>query len=167
MRRRDQRIVPTRYDRMLWQTVKQGNLRLTLRLVLYGNNEGPASFPIVLGVDSITVPVRVPCSIDEPIPGRDGLFDFISHQDVAEDAQMGRIYLPLEDLALFGCAADGLVDEANRPALRDVVAHEVRRARELLAEGAPLSASLPFRARLAVAAFSAGGGAALDSIERA
>src|ERR1022692_1071521 len=79
MRRRDQRIVPTRYDRMLWQTVKQGNLRLTLRLVLYGNNEGPASFPIVLGVDSITVPVRVPCSIDEPIPGRDGLFDFISH----------------------------------------------------------------------------------------
>jgi squalene synthase HpnC len=88
-------------------------------------------------------------------------------QDVAEDAQMARIYLPLEDLALFGCPPDALVDEANRPALRDVVAHEVRRARELLAEGAPLSASLPLRARLAVAAFSAGGGAALDSIERA
>ena len=80
---------------------------------------------------------------------------------------MGRIYLPVEDLALFGCPPDGLVDEANRPALRDVVAHEVRRARELLAEAAPLSASLPFRARLAVAAFGAGGGAALDSIERA
>ena len=88
-------------------------------------------------------------------------------QDVAEDAQMDRIYLPLEDLVLFGCAADGLVDEANRTSLRDVVAHEVRRARVLLAEGAPLSASLPFRARLAVAAFSAGGCAALDSIERA
>ena len=88
-------------------------------------------------------------------------------QDVVEDAHMGRIYLPLEDLRLFGCPAEGLLDEEHRPALRDVVAHEVRRARALLADGAPLSASLPFRARLAVAAFSAGGAAALDAIERA
>jgi squalene synthase HpnC len=94
-------------------------------------------------------------------------------QDVAEDARAGRIYLPLEDLALFGLPTEVLsepevlLDDEHRPALRDVVAYEVRRARALLADGAALSASLRLRPRLAVAAFSAGGEAALDSIERA
>jgi squalene synthase HpnC len=94
-------------------------------------------------------------------------------QDVAEDARAGRIYLPLEDLALFGFPTEALskpevlLDDEHRPALRDVVAYEVRRARALLADGAALSASLRLRPRLAVAAFSAGGEAALDSIERA
>ena len=94
-------------------------------------------------------------------------------QDVAEDARAGRIYLPLEDLALFGLPTEALsepevlLDDEHRPALRDVVAYEVRRARALLADGAALSASLRLRPRLAVAAFSAGGEAALDSIERA
>jgi len=93
-------------------------------------------------------------------------------QDVAEDARAGRIYLPLEDLALFGCPTEALskpealLEEEHRPALRDVVAYEVRRARALLADGAALSASLRFRPRLAVAAFGAGGEAALDAIER-
>jgi phytoene/squalene synthetase len=59
------------------------------------------------------------------------------------------------------------LDAEQRTALRATVAQEVRRARELLAHGAPLAASLPLRARLAVSAFSAGGAAALDSIERA
>ena len=58
------------------QYSQQDNLCLTLWLMRYGNYEGPASFPIVLGVDSITVPVRVPRSIYEPIPGRDGLLCF-------------------------------------------------------------------------------------------
>jgi squalene synthase HpnC len=88
-------------------------------------------------------------------------------QDVAEDAGMDRIYLPLQDLDTFGCPPDALLADEHRAALRDVVAHEVRRARHLLADGGPLSASLPMRARLAVAAFAAGGLAALDAIERA
>lgn len=88
-------------------------------------------------------------------------------QDVAEDAEQGRIYLPLRDLELYGCPPEKLLDPSSRPALRDTVAHEVRRARELLAPGAALASTLPGRARLAVAAFSAGGSAALDAIERA
>jgi squalene synthase HpnC len=94
-------------------------------------------------------------------------------QDVAEDAGAGRIYLPLDDLALFGLPTEALsepevlLDDEYRPALRDVVAYEVRRARALLADGQALSASLRLRPRLAVAAFSAGGQAALDAIERA
>jgi squalene synthase HpnC len=111
------------------------------------------------------------CSTPERVERSDRVcigLQVVEHlQDVAEDHSMGRIYLPLDDLAGAGCPSDGLLDPAHRGALRDTVALEVRRARELLSDGAPLAASLPLRARLAVAAFSAGGSAALDSIERA
>jgi squalene synthase HpnC len=88
-------------------------------------------------------------------------------QDVAEDFARGRVYLPGEDLARFGCTtADLAAGHAGEP-LRRVLAFEVARARELLAAGAPLIDELHGRARLAVAAFVAGGRAALDAIERA
>jgi squalene synthase HpnC len=93
-------------------------------------------------------------------------------QDVAEDLAAGRIYLPAEDLASFGCtpehllAADGGEGEHHGGPLRAVLAFEVARARELLAEGAPLIDELRGRERLAVAAFVAGARAALDAIER-
>ncbi len=87
-------------------------------------------------------------------------------QDVAEDWAAGRIYLPLRDVAAHGCDPERLLEADQRPALVAVVAEEVGRARALLAAGAPLSRSLPLRPRLAVAAFSAGGAAALDAIER-
>jgi squalene synthase HpnC len=89
-------------------------------------------------------------------------------QDVAEDYIAGRVYLPAEDLARFGCAADELAAEHVSGPLRAVLAFEVARARELLDAGAPLIDELPGAgARLAVAAFAAGGRAALDAIERA
>ena len=56
--------------------------------------------------------------------------------------------------------------QLDRP-LRAVIAFEVERARTLLADGAPLIAELRGRERVAVAAFAAGGLAALDAIERA
>ena len=88
-------------------------------------------------------------------------------QDVAEDRARGRVYLPAEDLDRFGCTTAELAgDHAGEP-LRGVLAFEVQRARELLAEGAPLLDGLQGRGRLAVAAFVAGGRAALDAIERA
>jgi len=94
-------------------------------------------------------------------------------QDVAEDYAAGRIYLPAEDLARFGCTAEQLglalaATAAPLPeALRGVLAFEVARARGLLAAGRPLVGELHGRARIAVAAFLAGGRAALDAIERA
>jgi squalene synthase HpnC len=94
-------------------------------------------------------------------------------QDVAEDYAAGRVYLPAEDLASFGCDPDRvgfgepLREGPDRAALRDVLAFEVERARRLLDEGAPLIGQLRGRERLAVAAFSAGGRSALDAIERA
>jgi phytoene/squalene synthetase len=85
-------------------------------------------------------------------------------QDVAEDLARGRVYLPGEDLDRFGCSREA----PGGPALREVVAFELARARELLWAGAPLAASVSSpRPRLAIAAFAAGGLAALERIESA
>lgn len=88
-------------------------------------------------------------------------------QDVAEDLRAGRIYLPREDLRRFGVEEPELSAAHASEAVRRVIAFEVERARTLLSEGMPLLASLRGRPRLAVAAFIAGGSAALDAIERA
>lgn len=113
-------------------------------------------------------------------------------QDVGEDLRRGRVYLPAEDLARFGCSYEQLArlvsrggvglglggvpagssaqgEDYGRPAdrLRDAISFEAARARELLAAGAPLVRSVRGRPKLAVAAFVAGGRAALDAIERA
>ena len=87
-------------------------------------------------------------------------------QDVAEDLRSGRIYMPAEDLVRFDCDAADLAAGHAGPQVRELLAFEVARARALLGEGAPLIDLLQGRARLAVAAFIAGGRAALDAIER-
>lgn len=88
-------------------------------------------------------------------------------QDVAEDLRAGRIYLPAEDMARFGCTEQDLGAAGATPAVRELLAFEVDRARRLISEGLPLVGELRGRLRLAVAAFAAGGSAALDAIERA
>jgi squalene synthase HpnC len=88
-------------------------------------------------------------------------------QDVAEDLARGRVYLPQEDLARFGCGEEALGTAHTSAPLRAVLAFEVERGRRLLREGLPLLAALRGRPRLAVAAFAAGGRAAFDAIERA
>jgi squalene synthase HpnC len=88
-------------------------------------------------------------------------------QDVAEDLARGRIYLPAEDLERFGVSAADLSRSPAPAPVRALIGFEVRRAREILAEGAPLVRTLRGRPRLAVAAFVGGGRAALDAIERA
>jgi phytoene synthase len=54
-------------------------------------------------------------------------------RDVAEDARQGRLYLPLEDLAAFGCDPEAIL--AGRPSGRfaDLLAFEIERARALYA----------------------------------
>jgi squalene synthase HpnC len=119
---------------------------------------------LVLGVFGQATPARVRRS-DEICTA----LQLTEHcQDVAEDLARGRVYLPAEDLARFGCTIADLSDaHASRP-LRDTLAFECTRARELFARGAPLIEELRgVRARLAVAAFVAGGRAAVDAIERA
>jgi squalene synthase HpnC len=91
-------------------------------------------------------------------------------QDVAEDFARGRIYLPGEDRARFGCEEADLAAETRAEAswrLRGLLAFEVARTRALLAPGLSLIEALRGRERLAVAAFAGGARAALDAIERA
>jgi squalene synthase HpnC len=87
-------------------------------------------------------------------------------QDVAEDLANGRIYLPLEDLARFGCAETDLAKPSAGPAVVKLMAFETERAARLLDDGAPLAGTLGGAARLAISGYVAGGRAALRAIAR-
>lgn len=52
-------------------------------------------------------------------------------RDVAEDARMGRIYLPLEDLAAFGCDPEAILAGYTSGRFRELIAFEIARARAL------------------------------------
>jgi squalene synthase HpnC/squalene synthase HpnD len=58
-------------------------------------------------------------------------------RDVRGDLEMGRVYLPQEDLDRFGCRAEDLRGPLT-PQLRDLLAFEAERAWRFYAEGAPL-----------------------------
>jgi squalene synthase HpnC len=119
---------------------------------------------LVLGVLALATPARIELSNSICTA-----LQLTEHcQDVAEDFAHGRIYLPAEDLARFGCDADALAAVHAGTPLRRALAFEVARARGLFDAGAPLLDELPGRrARLAIAAFVSGGRAALEAIERA
>jgi squalene synthase HpnC len=88
-------------------------------------------------------------------------------QDVAEDLGRDRIYLPEQDMKRFGVdEADLAAPTASRP-VRELVAFEAERARELLEEGAPLVGSVRGRLRLLLAGFVGGGRAALRAVQAA
>ena len=88
-------------------------------------------------------------------------------QDVAEDYRAGRIYLPGEDLARFGVSEADLAAPTASAQVREMMAFQVRRARMLLDQGAPLIGNLRGAARVAVAGYVAGGRAALAAIKGA
>jgi squalene synthase HpnC len=118
---------------------------------------------LVLTVFGVATPERL--ALSDAISS--GL-QLVEHwQDVAEDFARGRVYLPAEDLARFAVGDAELGARAASPALRALLRFEVARARELLQAGEPLVRGLRGRFGLAVAAFVAGGRAALDAIERA
>ena len=63
-------------------------------------------------------------------------------RDVGEDARQQRVYLPLADLAAFGCTPESLL--AGRPVgrFRELMAFEIARARSLYAAARPGIAAL-------------------------
>lgn len=88
-------------------------------------------------------------------------------QDIAEDTRRGRVYVPAEDLDLFGCSRADLSARPFPERVRRLVCFEVARAGRILDQGAPLVRALRGRPRLAVAAFVAGGRSALAAVARA
>ncbi|MFC7303598.1 presqualene diphosphate synthase HpnD [Streptomyces monticola] len=88
-------------------------------------------------------------------------------RDVREDAEGGRVYLPGDDLAKFGCSAGFADPKALAGAdFAGLVHFEVRRARALFAEGYRLLPMLDRRSGACVAAMAGIYRRLLDRIER-
>jgi squalene synthase HpnC len=118
---------------------------------------------LVLHVFGAATPERIELSNDVCTA-----LQVIEHlQDVREDALAGRIYLPREDRDAFGVEPDDLTHERAPDALRALVAFECDRASQLIASGTRLAASLPMRARIAIAGYTGGGLANLAAIAAA
>ena len=84
-------------------------------------------------------------------------------QDVPRDLELGRIYLPAEDLRRFGSPALDHPSEELRALLR----FEAERASTLLRAGDVLRSGIGGRLGRAVGLFARGGLAALDALESA
>ena len=79
-------------------------------------------------------------------------------QDVARDADIGRRYLPTEDMAAVRVSRSRIGRPGGtRPAFRDLLRFEVDRADELLRAGRPLADAIGGRFGVAVDLFAAGG----------
>ena len=87
-------------------------------------------------------------------------------QDVGEDHAVGRTYLPGRDLRAAGVLEAELDYTIASAALRGVVATQVERSVELLAQGRPLVGRLRGWARFAVAGYVAGGLATARALRR-
>jgi phytoene synthase len=71
-------------------------------------------------------------------------------RDVREDAGMGRIYLPHEDLARFGISEESLLRGSPDGDWAALVAYEAARARRLYASGIEVCRYIPAQARACV-----------------
>ncbi|MEW1865034.1 MULTISPECIES: squalene synthase HpnC [unclassified Streptomyces] len=88
-------------------------------------------------------------------------------QDVVEDLGRDRVYLPAEDMKRFSVDEADLAAPSAGEKVRELVAFEAGRARDLLGEGGALVRSVRGRLRLLLAGFVGGGRAALRAVEDA
>lgn len=86
-------------------------------------------------------------------------------QDVARDYAIGRIYLPLEDMARFGVSEEDIAGSRFTPAFAQLLQFECERAKVLFAEGLKLCPLVDRRIRLDIEMFSRGGQEILRRIE--
>ena len=87
-------------------------------------------------------------------------------QDVARDYRLGRIYIPLEDIESFGYSEKELAEGVVNDNLRQLMAFEVARARELFHKGLKLVDTLRGLLKIEVALFTLGGLEVLKAIEK-
>ncbi|MCW2977389.1 MAG: hypothetical protein JWM06_2670 [Actinomycetia bacterium] len=86
-------------------------------------------------------------------------------RDVAEDWELGRVYLPQDELAGHGVAEDDLGRGEVTPAWRSLMAFQAERARAHLGEGLKLLGTLDRRSALCVSTFAGLYRGQLDRIE--
>ncbi len=87
-------------------------------------------------------------------------------QDVEVDLRKDRIYLPLEDMARYGCTPEGLKSGTVDEGFRRLMAFEAERTRELFYLGAELPSLVERDLRLELKLIWFGGMAILDKLKR-
>jgi squalene synthase HpnC len=87
-------------------------------------------------------------------------------QDVREDWQRGRVYIPGEDMQRFNVDEQGIASGVINDSFRKLVREEVSWARELFAEGMPLIGMVDRELALDLDLFSRGGLEILSAIEK-
>ncbi len=87
-------------------------------------------------------------------------------QDVSRDFDMGRIYIPLEDMDCFGYTEEDLRAKRRNDRFRDLMAFEVYRARQLFRQGLELVDRVSDGLKVDLELFSRGGMKVLDAIEQ-
>ena len=87
-------------------------------------------------------------------------------RDVREDWEMGRVYLPQDELASFGVGEDDLAAGVVTPQFAGLMQHQIDRARHYFASGRLLLPYLPRRSRACPAALGLIYGRVLDRIEQ-
>ena len=75
-------------------------------------------------------------------------------RDVAEDWQLGRVYLPQDELARHGVGEDDIAQGRVMPAWRSLMSFQAERARAQLGDGLRLLDSLDRRSALCVSTFA-------------
>ncbi|MDD2915001.1 MAG: squalene synthase HpnC [Gallionella sp.] len=88
-------------------------------------------------------------------------------QDVAKDWTIGRIYLPLDELAQYGIGEAQIAQGNADDAWRKLMQFQVERARAMMLSGAPLGSILTGRIGLEMRMIIAGGLRILDKLENA
>jgi phytoene synthase len=88
-------------------------------------------------------------------------------QDVAKDYAIGRIYLPLDELAQYGVSEDQIAQGSTNDAWRKLMQFQVDRARAMMLSGKPLGSILTGRTGLEMRMIIAGGLRILSKLESA
>ena len=88
-------------------------------------------------------------------------------RDVREDWELGRVYIPQDELASFGVAEYDIAEHRANDAWRALMAFQAARARAYLEDGRRLLDSLDGRSALCVATFADLYEATLDRIDSA
>ncbi len=87
-------------------------------------------------------------------------------RDVKEDADRGRIYIPQDEMARFGCSEDDLTGGALGPEFRALMKFQIDRARGFYQSAAPLFALVEPDSRACLRVLHSAYSAILDRIER-
>jgi squalene synthase HpnC len=85
-------------------------------------------------------------------------------QDVARDAERGRIYIPLDRMAAYGVSEEQVLARQFSPPYAALMRELVARTRELFLAGAPLAEQVAPELRVDIELFTRGGLAVLDGI---